>query len=57
MRAETEWVETVAAGWNCLVGSDSRKIVEAARSFAPNGSHPILYGDGCAAEKCIQLLG
>jgi UDP-N-acetylglucosamine 2-epimerase len=56
MREETEWVETVEAGWNALVGSDSKTIVEAVHSFAPNGLHPVLYGDGFAAGRCVDLL-
>jgi UDP-GlcNAc3NAcA epimerase len=57
LRNETEWVETVEAGWNTLVGSDSDKIFQAVRSFMPRDSHPALYGDGCAAAKCVDLLG
>jgi UDP-GlcNAc3NAcA epimerase len=57
LREETEWVETVEAGWNILVGSDSDKIVRTVRSFAPKDLHPILYGDGCASAKCVELLG
>jgi UDP-N-acetylglucosamine 2-epimerase len=57
MRDETEWVETVNAGWNMLVGCDSDRIVEAVRTFAPNGSRRALYGDGSAASKCVDLLG
>ena len=56
LRNETEWVETVEAGWNVLVGCEQDKIVEAARSFIPCDSRPVLYGDGAAAEKCINLL-
>ena len=56
MRDETEWVETVEAGWNTLVGSDSEKIVKAVHSFEPSGSRPTLYGDGFAAVKCVNLL-
>lgn len=57
MRDETEWVETVGAGWNRVVGSDSEKIVHAVQSFAPATSRPVLYGDGNAAAKCVDLLG
>jgi UDP-GlcNAc3NAcA epimerase len=57
LRNETEWVETVEAGWNVLVGSDLDKIVEAVDSFSPPDSHPALYGDGDAAGKCVDLLG
>ena len=57
MRNETEWVETIEAGWNVLVGSDLNKIVDAVNSFSPSNSHPLLYGDGDAARKCVDLLG
>lgn len=57
LRSETEWVETVEAGWNVLVGSDSNKIVSAVYSFSPPDSRPVLYGDGAAAVKCVDLLG
>src|SRR6267378_570059 len=57
LRNETEWVETVEAGWNVLVGSDLSKIVDAVNSFSPPDSHPVLYGDGAAAAKCVDLLG
>jgi len=56
LREETEWVETVEAGWNTLVGSDCEKIVQAVRSFAPPASRAPLYGDGCVAARCVDLL-
>jgi len=56
MRRETEWVETVEAGWNILVGSDPQKITDAVQSFAPRSVRPPLYGDGFAADKCVDLL-
>lgn len=56
MRSETEWVETVEAGWNVLVGADREAIVAAAKSFSPPSLHPALYGDGAAADKCVNLL-
>jgi UDP-GlcNAc3NAcA epimerase len=57
LRNETEWVETVEAGWNVLVGSDANQIVDAVYSFSPPDSRPVLYGDGAAAAKCVDLLG
>jgi UDP-GlcNAc3NAcA epimerase len=56
LRDETEWVETVDAGWNILVGADSEKIIEAVHSFLPPSSHPTLYGDGSAAARFVDLL-
>lgn len=51
LRAETEWVETVALGRNTLAGSDPDAITTAAlaarRADAPP---PPVYGDGHAAE-------
>lgn len=58
MRDETEWVETVATGWNCLVGADEQRIVAAVHDFTPPVERPPLYGgDGHAAERCVARLG
>jgi UDP-GlcNAc3NAcA epimerase len=57
LREETEWVETVEAGWNTLVGSNSEGIVRAVRTFAPPVSRAPLYGDGRVAARCADLLG
>jgi UDP-N-acetylglucosamine 2-epimerase len=57
LRDETEWVETVDAGWNTLTGSTARSIIEAVQSFWPADSHPPLYGDGSSASVCVDLLG
>jgi UDP-N-acetylglucosamine 2-epimerase len=56
IRAETEWVETVDAGWNVLVGSDPARLVEAARTFAPAGPRPPVFGDGHAAAAIVAAL-
>lgn len=56
LRTETEWVETVEAGWNILVGDDVEGIpgmiekVSGANEWAP------LYGDGKAAERIAASL-
>jgi UDP-GlcNAc3NAcA epimerase len=56
LRQETEWVETVEAGWNVLVGADRRKIVETVRSFRPQGERANLFGDGQASVKMVEIL-
>ena len=50
LRENTEWVETVEAGWNILVGADKGKIAEMIRRFVPPEEHPDLFGRGAAAR-------
>ena len=55
LRDETEWSETVAAGWNQVVGADPEKIVDAAENTATG--HLIAdYGDGQAAQHIRREL-
>jgi UDP-N-acetylglucosamine 2-epimerase len=56
MRDETEWVETVTAGWNTLTGANSEQIVDKVRHFAPPSARAALYGDGRCAARCASLL-
>jgi UDP-N-acetylglucosamine 2-epimerase len=56
LREETEWVETVESGWNVLGGTNAERIVNLVRNFSPPAERPALYGDGCAASRCVDLL-
>jgi UDP-GlcNAc3NAcA epimerase len=56
LRANTEWVETVASGWNTLVDLDSDAAL-AALEREPPADRPRLYGDGHAAERCVAAIG
>jgi UDP-N-acetylglucosamine 2-epimerase (non-hydrolysing)/UDP-GlcNAc3NAcA epimerase len=56
LRASTEWVETVEAGWNTLVDLDVEAALRALER-APPADRPQLYGDGRAAERCVRAIG
>jgi len=55
LRRETEWTETVAAGWNAVVDLDARAAVEALERTPP-AERPPLYGDGCAGQRVAAAL-
>ncbi len=55
LRANTEWVETVTSGWNTLVDLDAEAAL-AALEREPPAERPALYGDGHAAERCLEAI-
>ncbi len=55
LRDTTEWVETVASGWNVLVDLD-RDAAIAALERDPPSERPELYGGGHAAERVCEVL-
>ena len=56
LRAQTEWVETVEAGWNMLVDLDRDAALRALAQAPPAGERPELYGGGRAGERISELL-
>ena len=56
LREETEWVETVEAGWNKLAGVDGEAIKTAFETWHPQRERALLYGDGHAAEEISDIL-
>jgi len=56
LREETEWVETVDAGWDVLVGSGTNKIVQAALGACPREESVCPYGDGQSSKLIVKLL-
>jgi UDP-N-acetylglucosamine 2-epimerase len=56
LREETEWVETVDAGWNTLVGANREKILSAVRDWIAPDKKEIIFGDGKVAQRIAVLI-
>lgn len=58
LRDQTEWTETVEAGWNRVAGADSAAILEGLAAQPPKSRRPELYGSGDAGSRILkELLG
>jgi UDP-GlcNAc3NAcA epimerase len=55
IRTETEWTETVTAGWNTLVFNDLNSINEVILKELPT-MKPLLFGDGQSANKIVKII-
>jgi UDP-GlcNAc3NAcA epimerase len=56
VRPSTEWVDTVAMGANVLVDDDPDALVDAVANATLPQRLPVLYGDGHASERIVQVL-
>lgn len=56
MRNETEWVETIEAGWNQLTGANTARILAAVATAKRPNTTIEEYGDGHTAKKILQCL-
>ncbi|MCD8194362.1 MAG: UDP-N-acetylglucosamine 2-epimerase (non-hydrolyzing) [Tannerellaceae bacterium] len=55
LREETEWKETVTAGWNQLAGASKSRIITCYNT-SKKGTYIHEYGSGHAADKIISHL-
>jgi UDP-GlcNAc3NAcA epimerase len=57
LREETEWIETVEAGWNFIVGADKSAIIDCAKGIDGKFTQGrCLNEDGHAAERIVSAL-
>ncbi len=56
LRTETEWVETVEAGWNVVLGEEVESLANLVAESEPPPSWEPLYGDGNAAGRIVAAL-
>lgn len=56
LREETEWTETVDAGWNKLAGADIKLITGFTKNPGIPAADKRFYGSGNTAEKIIKKL-
>ena len=55
LRNETEWTETVKAGWNQVTGANEKAIIHALDNIS-QGKAIDDYGSGNSGSKMIKLL-
>jgi UDP-N-acetylglucosamine 2-epimerase len=55
LRTETEWVETVDAGWNVLADPATADIAGAIQRLRTQ-ARPELFGDGRAAQRIVERI-
>jgi UDP-N-acetylglucosamine 2-epimerase len=59
LRDETEWMETIQSGWNILVGSETKTIMNQVRRTEGVKKPPKrreIFGDGKASEKIVRMI-
>jgi UDP-N-acetylglucosamine 2-epimerase len=57
LRDETEWEETVQSGWNRLVGSDTRQILQAVEKAGPGSGTGWFWKRREASRNVARLIG
>lgn len=56
LRDQTEWVETVEAGWNQLINPLTHNLSEAVKTFKTPQQRYQLYGNGNASELIVKRI-
>lgn len=56
LRDESEWVETIQTGWNCLAGADKERILQAVRGWTQPQMRPVLYGIESSGDVWVDIL-
>ena len=55
LRPETEWMETLEAGWNILLDIKDKDLLEKIQNFNPDSHRPDLYGKNVAKRMVDEM--
>jgi len=56
LRDNTEWVETVKAKWNALIGADRKGIHDTIAKFQPLSYRPKVFGPSGASKRVAKAV-
>jgi UDP-GlcNAc3NAcA epimerase len=56
LRENTEWIETLAGGWNVLVGADKKMILAAVMADVRTSADNTVFGNGDAAVRIARVI-
>lgn len=56
LRKSTEWQETVESGWNVLIGSNTKNIINIVNGYKIPKTHQNLYSRGMPIKKLGEIL-
>lgn len=56
IRKNTEWLETVEAGWNLIADTDTEKITNAVKNWNPSNSIKPIFGNGTTSGIIKKTL-
>lgn len=56
LRDETEWIETVEAGWNLLTGADADAIIRAVKTWQPDRPQLKIVSNSNVSATVVDIL-
>ncbi|MEX0721073.1 MAG: UDP-N-acetylglucosamine 2-epimerase (non-hydrolyzing) [Balneolaceae bacterium] len=57
LRPETEWIETVEAGWNLLISTSAKDFHAEIENFTPLQPHRDIFGEDVTEKMMVEIKG